>query len=444
MKQPLSAFSNEWQAPMIADLFPQSSPITPAAPEAERVDFAAIPAKAALYLLTTATEAAADHPVLLATVGDLRAALKRRLADNPPDTKTKRVAYGQLCTRVHYRIVYSAWAANFHYAQAARALFPRTAEALIPWRTSWWIAVERAGPFPRFRKTNILSDPGLAYAGPIRDKHAAQRLVESLEDLFDLCRYHHILVQAPHGKACAYKEMGKCPAPCDGSESLAAYRARIDAALAFATDRPAPRAGAPAAGPESTGAPVASARAAWRARLENQMQAAAAALRFETAGKIKQRLARAGLLETEPFGVTAALEDFAFLTLQPGQGKPWIEPWIVHFRGARAIQPLPQFHVRELAATARHLADQCRLLDQVGAPAFLTAEQARDAALAAHHLCKGESDHGIWLRLRAAQDPAAVVRAAEILRARQAPKPLAEQSTDAAPEAGESVEAAPE
>ena len=33
-----------------------------------------------------------------------------------------------------------------------------------------------------------------------RMKHAAQRLVETLEDLFDLCRYHHILVQAPHGK----------------------------------------------------------------------------------------------------------------------------------------------------------------------------------------------------------------------------------------------------
>ena len=402
---------------MLSDLFPASSPITPAAPEALRADFAAVPAKSAVYLLTTGTDAAEDHPVLLATVGDLRAALRRRLADNPPDAKTKRVSYGTFCTRVHYRIVYSGLGANFYYAQAARVLFPQTAEALIPWRTSWWIAVEREGPFPRFRKTNNLSDPALEYAGPIRDKHAAQRLVESLEDLFDLCRYHHILVQAPHGKACAYKEMGKCPAPCDGSESLASYRQRIEAALAFAAGR---------------------SREVWRAEVERQMKAAAAALQFESAARLKQRLSRAGVLHTEPFAATGALEDFAFLSLQPGKGKPWMEPWIVHFAGEKAIQPLPQFNVKELAASAQHLADQCRLLRHVGAPSFLTAEQALDAALVAHHLFKGESDHGLWLHLREAEDPVAIAHAVEALRARRAPKPLAEQSTDAVPESGES------
>ncbi len=56
-------------------------------------------------------------------------------------------------------------------------------------------------PHPRFRKTSNLSDESLAYAGPIRDKNAANRLVESLEELFDLCRYHNTLVQVPHGKA---------------------------------------------------------------------------------------------------------------------------------------------------------------------------------------------------------------------------------------------------
>ena len=79
---------------------------------------------------------------------------------------------------------------------------------MMAWRKSWWVGVERAGDFPRFRKTSQISDERLAYVGPVRDKHAAQRLIESLEDLFDLCRYHEILVQAPRGKACAYKEMG--------------------------------------------------------------------------------------------------------------------------------------------------------------------------------------------------------------------------------------------
>ena len=404
-----------------AELFVESAAIDPAAPEAGRIDWAAIPAKAVVYLLTGTTEAGSDHPVLLATVGDLRAALKRRLADNPADIRTKRVAYGQICTRVHYRQVHSLFAANFYYAAAVRALFPETAGALIPWRTSWWIGVERdaagATAFPRFRKTNDLSESGLAYAGPIRDKHAAARLVESLEDLFDLCRYHNILVQAPRGKACAYKEMGKCPAPCDGSETLAAYRARVNAALAFLVD----------AQVEGHGA-----RARWRSTLEAQMKAAAAALKFEAAGKIKQRLTRAGLVDGEPYAAAAPLEDFAFLTLQPGRGKPWIEPWIVHFAGEAPIQPLPEFNVKELAVAARHLADQARFLTANARPAALTPDQTRHAALVAHHLFKGDSDHGIWLRLAEACDPAAVVAAAEKLRARKA-KPLTEQSSDVSP-----------
>jgi excinuclease UvrABC nuclease subunit len=390
-------------------------------------------------------------------VGDLRGALKRRLADNPPDTKSKRVAYGALCTRVHYRVVHSAFAANFYYAAAARELFPAAAAGLIPWQDSWWIAVERAGagvtPFPRFRKTNNLSDPALAYAGPIRDKQAAQRLVESLEDLFDLCRYHHILVQAPQGKACAYKEMGKCPAPCDGSVSLGSYREQMDAALAVVTDRS--EAGKEQ-GVQSLGFMAQSPRAAWREQLEQQMKTAAGKLQFETAGKIKQRLARAGLLDTEPYAGMGRLEDFAFLTLQPGKGKPWIEPWIIDFSGQTpgektkhetrnlkletSIRCLPQFHRKELAGVAEELAGQCRELARQPAAGWLTPEQTRDAALVAHHLFKGESEHSIWLRLAEAQEPGAIVRAVEMLRARKAAKPLAEQSTDAVPQAEDSGE----
>jgi hypothetical protein len=405
---------------LAATLFPESADIVPTAPEAERANFGAIPAKAAVYLLTTKTDSVDNHPVLLATVGDLRAALRRRLADNPPEARTRRVSYGTFCTRVHYRIVYSGLAANFYYAQAARRLFPETAEALIPWRDSWWIAVEREGPFPQFRKTNDLTNPALAYAGPMRDKHAAQRLVESLEDLFDLCRYHHILVQAPHGKACVYKEMGKCPAPCDGSETLESYRKRIAAALTFATGR---------------------SRDVWRADIERQMKTAAAGLQFETAARLKQRLTRAGAWQSGPehrrdAEATGALEDFTFLSLQPGKGKPWIEPWIVHFAGEKSIQCLPQFQAKELPSAAQHLADQCRLLGQVGAPGYLRAEQGRDVALIAHHLFKGDSDHGIWLRLRQGEDAVAIIHAVESLRARKINKPVAEQSTDAVPEAG--------
>ncbi len=406
----------------LANLFPDSAPIQPSAPEEQRADFAHIPAKPAVYLLADQGEAGDDRPLLLATVGDLRAALKRRLADMPSDAPTKRVAYGQICTRVFWRQVNSSFAANFWYARSARALFPETAEGLIPWRNSWWVAVERAGsaehlqvPHPRFRKTNNLGDPSLTYVGPVRDKHAAQRLVESLEDLFDLCRYHQILVQAPHGKPCAYKEMGKCPAPCDGTVPLDVYHRQIAAALGFATNET---------------------RQQWKEDLEAKMRAAAGRLEFETAGRLKQRLQRAGLLDSDAFSILAPLEHFAFLTLQPGKGKPWIEPWVLH-PGAGVAECLPQFHKKNLAAAAGSLAERCHELLQRPAVATFSREQSELAALVAHHLFRGENDHGIWLRLSDLRDQETastrITQACEALLARKASKPVAEQSSDHIP-----------
>jgi len=53
-------------------------------------------------------------------------------------------------------------------------------------------------------------------------------LIEIAEDAFDLCRYYNVLVEAPGARACAYKEMGKCPAPCDGSISMEQYRGMVE------------------------------------------------------------------------------------------------------------------------------------------------------------------------------------------------------------------------
>jgi len=110
----------------IENLFEHSAPIDGTAPIDSRMDWKQVPAKAAVYLIMGPDSATGnpDHPFLLATVGNLRAALQRRLADDPPELLTKRIQYGKVCTRVHWRIVHSPFAANFHYWAAARSLFP--------------------------------------------------------------------------------------------------------------------------------------------------------------------------------------------------------------------------------------------------------------------------------------------------------------------------------
>ena len=91
-------------------------------------------------------------------------------------------------------------------------------------RPAWFVHVNPATTYPRYVKTSELARGAGVYLGPLEDKHAAQKLVHLAESLFDLCRDYSILTQSPSAGPCAWKQMGKCVGPCDGSVSLDAYR----------------------------------------------------------------------------------------------------------------------------------------------------------------------------------------------------------------------------
>src|SRR3954464_5405144 len=206
------------ETPTEPDIFERSATFDPAA------DFDAflrqVPAKWAVYLLADAD----DRPVQLLCVKNLRYSLKRRLGTGEDLGPSKRVNYRDLVRRIHWRRVDSAFEADWLYYEAARALFPKTYQGMVGFRPAWFVHVNPDATFPRYTKTIELARESGALFGPVEDKHAAGKLVQVIEDAFDLCRYYNILVESPKAKACAYKEMGKCPAPCDGSISMAQYR----------------------------------------------------------------------------------------------------------------------------------------------------------------------------------------------------------------------------
>jgi hypothetical protein len=389
--------------PDYADLLPHRATVDGSAVDPlRRIDWASVPAKKAVYLLVDSE----GQPLLLATVGNLRAALQRRMVDDQPDAKTKRIHYGKITHKVHYRIVHSPFAANLWYYRAASQLFPERYNEMVSWRPAWWVSVDPAAEFPRFRRTQDLSDSRLQYAGPIPEKNAATKLIETLEDLFDLCRYYNILVQAPHGKACAYKEMGKCPAPCDGTVSMEHYRRQMGDALIFLRGD----------------------NRAWRQACEMEMHAAAAKLEFERASKIKSKLARGAVLDQPVYKISANLSDFCFLSLQPGKGRPWIEPIFIHGGNVETGEPV---HKKNLATAAEGWFT--RLGELCGKPVQppLSRQDGEHIGLVVHHLMRGEDDAGIYLPMRGIKDAAAIVSAAqELIARRMPPKPMAEQSSE--------------
>jgi DNA polymerase-3 subunit epsilon len=239
------------------------------------------------------------------------------------------------------------------------------------------VHVDPEAAFPRFVKTCDLSAATTTIAaagrfiGPLEDKHAAQRLIELAEDSFDLCRYYNILVEAPNGRACAYKEMGKCPAPCDGSISLPQYRRLIEWAADTLVDP-----------------------ATEIARHTDRMKQAASALKFETASRIKQLIEQLAQLGKGPFRHARLLSDFSFVTLQRGPSQGQTKIFLI--TPGQIAPLLCQTDIPE------HPADALRyLLNEAAARsnAPFDPAAAERIGIVAHHLFSPKSGHGAFIPL---------------------------------------------
>ncbi len=253
----------------------------------------AMPAKPGVLII----EDESGGTLSLLQSADLRRATRVRLGPLDPDqSRTRRADLRPVAHRVRACTVGSAFEADWATLQLARQYLPHSYRSMLDRWQAWFVHCDADAAFPQWVKTAHPTEQHGMHIGPIADKHAAARFREMLEDAFDLCRYHHILVQAPHGSACAYKEMGRCPAPCDGSVTMEHYRRQIDASIAFATS------------PKDA-----------RQSLETQMSDSAAAMDFEQASRCKTLLERTAISTRSEFAHIRDFECFRFLAVLPAE-----------------------------------------------------------------------------------------------------------------------------
>ena len=166
---------------------------------------------------------------------------------------------------------------------------------------------------PRFRPRESADLPDGTLIGPFTTRKRADRFAEGLVDLYELCRKYERLVEAPHAPSCVYKELGTCPAACDGSETMDAYRARFARALELARE-PADRSIERAAG---------------------RMSSAADALDFERAERERSALARIESLRAPPNHLACDLRSAPWLAVSTARRKRRIYAAII--RGGRVL-----------------------------------------------------------------------------------------------------------
>jgi DNA polymerase-3 subunit epsilon len=100
----------------------------------------------------------------------------------------------------------------------------------FPERALWLkLTVE---PFPRLSRVREVKDDGAAYLGPFGSARQVEMAAAALHESIPLRQCTARLSPRVHTGACALAEMGRCGAPCDGSETVDAYAGHAAAARA--------------------------------------------------------------------------------------------------------------------------------------------------------------------------------------------------------------------
>ena len=214
-----------------------SMDVDPSVP-ADSVEWNRLPAEAGLVLLEDENQ----RTILIRAIGHPRAFVRRRLDPQPTeDAPPSRLDYAAITRCVRVIPTGHTLLAELLAPVAEVALDPSAARTTAARLSGCVVRCDPTARLPAFTTVALSHlwsgeqrlSPHDELIGPFATPKHAQRWTETVIDLFDLCRYNNLLAQTPSATACVYKQMGKCPAPCDGTEPLESYRERFGRARRF-------------------------------------------------------------------------------------------------------------------------------------------------------------------------------------------------------------------
>jgi excinuclease UvrABC nuclease subunit len=154
-----------------------------------------------------------------------------------------------------------------------------------------FLRLNDGGGFPYLELAASIEADGAAYFGPFWGKRSAEQTLDFVNRLFLLRRCAGPLPPADEGRACFYAQVRRCSAPCLGRVAAAAYGQAVRSAGELLHG--------------DVGRLV--------SRLEQERDAAAAALRFERAAELQQALVALRSLQRKRGHLRSAAHTLNFL-----------------------------------------------------------------------------------------------------------------------------------
>src|SRR5205085_7317395 len=218
-----------------------------------------IPDRPAVFLLW-----AGEGAPYLARTTKLRRRLKRLLSDR--ESVSRVLNLRGVVERIEYWLTGSQLESALIHLNLAKQYFPEDVARITRLKPPVFLRLTLDNPFPRTMLTTRLGR-GLFY-GPFANRVAAERYQNEMLDLFQLRRCEDNLAPSPEHPGCIYGEMNKCLRPCQQVVSVEEYRGEAQRVEEF----------------------IRTDGASLRESAEAARDRASAAMRFEEAEQLHQRL----------------------------------------------------------------------------------------------------------------------------------------------------------
>jgi excinuclease ABC subunit C len=279
-------------------------------------DLESIPDRPAVFLLW-----AAEGAPYLARTARLRRRLRRLLSNR--ERVSRVLSLHGVVERIEYWLTGSRLESSLVHLELAKRHFPEDWPKITRLRPPVFVRLTLDNPFPRTMVTTRLGR-GLFY-GPFASRAAAEHFQAETLDLFQLRRCEENLAPSPDHPGCIYGEMNKCLRPCQQAVSAEEYRHEAGRVEQFLRT-----------GGSSLLEPAEAAR-----------DQASAAMQFEEAERLHQRIAHITAVRADAGELARSLDRLAGVAVTPSADPEAVELWFLS--GGRWQEPR-RFSLSETAS----------------------------------------------------------------------------------------------
>jgi excinuclease ABC subunit C len=269
-------------------------------------DLESIPDRPAVFLLW-----AGQGAPYLARTALLRRRLKRLISNR--DRLSSVLNLSGVAERIEYWLTGSKLESALIHLDLAKRYFPEDWARITRLKPPVFLRLTLDNAFPRTMLTTRLGR-GLYY-GPFAGRAAAERFQNEMLDLFQLRRCEENLAPAPDHPGCIYGEMNKCLRPCQQVVSVEEYRneaARVEQFL------------------RTEGVSL-------HESAETARDQASAAMDFEEAERLHQRLDRIAQVQASAGDLARVLDRLAGVAVVPSAEPEAVD--LVFLAGGRWLEP---------------------------------------------------------------------------------------------------------